>query len=131
MQFANQLFSLIVRSGKYWLLDLGFKRQEMIFSDKNRVKSRHPCYLLSKISVLNRGLCWLKPCYPGTPCMYKILAYYLWTSILWPRNLESLSLSSFAKPITIKVQAVWERSVVVLIVSGNSKKTFIYYVSMV
>jgi hypothetical protein len=50
------------------LLDPGFKWQDMTFSDKNRVTSRNPCYFLSKKSVLNRGPCWLKPCYPGTLC---------------------------------------------------------------
>ena len=35
-----------------WLLDTGFKWQEITFSDKNRVKSRNPCYFLSKKSVL-------------------------------------------------------------------------------
>ena len=32
--FATQLFSLSVVSGKNWLLDLGFMRQEMFISDK-------------------------------------------------------------------------------------------------
>jgi hypothetical protein len=44
----------------------------MTFSDKNHVKLNNPCYFLSKKSVLNRGPCWLKQCYPGTPCTINI-----------------------------------------------------------
>ena len=51
----------------------------MTFSDKNRVKSRNPCFFLSKKSVLNRGLCWLKLCYPGTPCTV-VFECPLWNS---------------------------------------------------
>ena len=48
MYIATQLFQLGVTSGQNWLLNLGFKWQEMTFSDENRVKSRNPCYFLSK-----------------------------------------------------------------------------------
>ena len=69
MFYKNKSESCSVTSRQNWLLDVGFRWQEMTFSDKNCVKSRNPCYFLSKKSVLNRGPCWLKPCYPGTPCI--------------------------------------------------------------
>ena len=58
-----------VTSGQNWLLNPGFKWQAMTSYDKNHVKLRNPCYFLSKKSLLNRWLCWLKLCYPGTPCI--------------------------------------------------------------
>ena len=41
-----------------------------------RMQSRKPCYLyFQKKSVLNRGPCWLKLCYPGPHC---ISSYVFW-----------------------------------------------------
>ena len=58
-------FSL--RFGAWLLDDLDFRWQEMTFSGKNHVRLRNSYYFLSIKSVLYRGPCWLKPCYPGTP----------------------------------------------------------------
>ena len=44
--------------------------RNVVFFDKNHVKLRNPCYLISKKSVINWGSCWLKPCYQGTPRTY-------------------------------------------------------------
>ena len=41
----------------------------MTFSDKKPCKLKNPWNFLSKKSVLNREPCWLKPCYPGSPCI--------------------------------------------------------------
>ena len=82
MYFATQLqWIILIKCHKQTKLVAwcGFLVARNDFSDKNRFKSRNPCYFLSKKSVLNRGLCWLKLCYPGTPCTV-VFECPLWNS---------------------------------------------------
>ena len=49
------------------MLDLGFRWQEMTFSDKNRVKSRNPCYFLSKKIRVKLGTVLIETVLSGDP----------------------------------------------------------------
>ena len=55
MYIVTQLFQLSVTSGQNWLLDLGFRWQEMTFLIKTALNRGIRAISLQKKSVLNRG----------------------------------------------------------------------------